>query len=259
MGLGAVIAGGIGLVSSLIANRKARKNQDAQNRANKALAEYTYSKDTEAWNKANEYNTPAAQMKRLEEAKLNPMLAYGGGPTNTTTGQLPKYSAPDMKFNVPSPDFGGVLNQYQDFAIKQAQTDNLNAQRRVIEANQAIKDAEAQIAPSMMKAKWTKEAQQGEYFQELTAKERAENRMRYWDDGTNTNYGMLSPSFVKSKKAGQNQVVQQLAKTNAEIAAINAQNDLRKSELRYRSWGSPAWQTAVNALGIIPSYMRLRK
>lgn len=50
------------------------------------LAEQANAHEIEMWNMQNDYNTPAAQMKRFEEAGLNPMLAYTqGNPGNATS------------------------------------------------------------------------------------------------------------------------------------------------------------------------------
>lgn len=112
------------------ANIVSKYNARANAQANMNLAQYQYSKDLEMWNKQNDYNSPVNQMARFKDAGLNPNLMYGqGSPGNAT--QLPKYSAPTMQYNVQSGDISqglGVISQFQDFGIKQAQIDNLNAQ-----------------------------------------------------------------------------------------------------------------------------------
>lgn len=40
------------------------------------------------WNAQNAYNTPAAQMQRLKEAGLNPMLVYGSGSHSFSAGSM---------------------------------------------------------------------------------------------------------------------------------------------------------------------------
>lgn len=115
-----------------------RRNVDKTIAANRELAEYQYSKDLEAWNRQNEYNSPAAQMARLQGAGLNPNLIYGTGATGATgqARELPKFQAPTVQYNYdPVVDVPSVISQYQDFAIKQAQTDNLITQNRVLDAN----------------------------------------------------------------------------------------------------------------------------
>lgn len=117
------------LASSIINANTARKNTDKTNQANKELAEYSFQKDTEAWNRQNEYNLPSAQMARLRDAGLNPNLVYGNGAAQSTAATMPKYNAPTMSYNYrPAVDPLAMIGAYQDFQIKQAQTNNLQAQ-----------------------------------------------------------------------------------------------------------------------------------
>ena len=105
-----LITAGSGIVSQLI-----------QNRMNKNMANYTYSKDIAMWEKANEYNSPKNQMMRLSAAGLNPNLAYQHASTGNATATMPKYTPPDRSFKVP--DTLQILNQFQDFALKTKQLD----------------------------------------------------------------------------------------------------------------------------------------
>lgn len=121
--LAPLVAGGL---SQLFGARAQSRAQDKTIRANRELAEYQYSKDLEMWNRANLYNSPAAQMGRFKEAGLNPNLIYGqGNPGNATT--LPKYQAPRVDYVAINPveQLPAILGMYQDFQIKQAQLEKL--------------------------------------------------------------------------------------------------------------------------------------
>lgn len=112
---------------NVVAQNRAQKKQ---NEANMDLAEYQYSRDLDMWNRANFYNSPGEQMKRLKEAGLNPNLVYGNGVTGNSTASLPHYQAPEISKNFKpflGPDVGAMLNTYQDIAVRQAQIDNLRA------------------------------------------------------------------------------------------------------------------------------------
>ena len=92
-------------------------NQALENRSASKLADYQYNKDLEMWNRGNAYNAPEAQMERLKKAGLNPNLVYGSGSVSgNTTGQLPKYQAPQMKYNV-NPISAGMemISAFQNF------------------------------------------------------------------------------------------------------------------------------------------------
>lgn len=136
-----IILSALSIAGSYAASRSAQKtakyNTDATIAANKQMSEYAYSKDLEMFNKANEYNSPEAQQLRLSKANLNPNLVYGSGSVaGNTTGQLPKYNAPQQEYNY-APDVAlarageslpEMLSKYQDFAMRQAQIDNVRAQ-----------------------------------------------------------------------------------------------------------------------------------
>lgn len=89
------------------------------------------------WERNNAYNSPQAQMQRLQEAGLNPNLVYGTGSATQNTPPPPQvdFKAPQMR--APQFDGGQVadkLNQFYDFKIKQAQYDNLMTDNTVKEA-----------------------------------------------------------------------------------------------------------------------------
>lgn len=133
--LGSLIGGIAGIGQSAIEARTAKRNTDMTIDANRKMAEYQYSKDLEMWNKANEYNDPASQMKRYQNAGLNPNLIYGTGSASAgnTATTLPKYQAPTAEYSYkPAVDISSVVSAFQDFAIKQAQVDNLREQHRIL-------------------------------------------------------------------------------------------------------------------------------
>lgn len=69
-------------------NAQAHDEHLAQQQANwnRQAAEEEYQRNLEHWHRANQYNDPKAQMKRLQEAGLNPNLVYGGS-SGQTAGQ----------------------------------------------------------------------------------------------------------------------------------------------------------------------------
>jgi hypothetical protein len=122
-------------------------NSGMTNAANMKMAKYQYSQEMDMWNKANAYNAPSAQMDRLKQAGLNPNLIYGNGSaaTGQTANQLPRYQAPTMRADV-MPEGNNqqnYMNNYQDYKIKAAQVDNLEAQRLNTQAETLIKALQA--------------------------------------------------------------------------------------------------------------------
>ncbi len=121
------------------AARKERKHQTR-------LAEYAYSKDLEMWNRNNQYNTPSAQMRRLETAGLNKNMVYGQGTVaGNTSGQTPKYQAPTVKYKpLQTSDVNNIMGGFQDIALKVAQKNNIEAQTEITEQrsmNESIKNS----------------------------------------------------------------------------------------------------------------------
>lgn len=122
-----LIAAG-GMVYNAYQNRQNVKDTIG---ANKEQAELAYQRELEAWNRNNDYNSPANQMARLKSAGLNPNLAYQGASSGggNSAAQMPKYNAPTLQYNrQPYVDLPQLINMYQNFRMRQAQVDNVKAQ-----------------------------------------------------------------------------------------------------------------------------------
>lgn len=91
------------------------------------------------WNMQNEYNSPKAQMARLQEGGLNPAQIYGGSNSGafgnvsapSKVAQAPSAKLPTrQKFETPMND----LMSYQNIQQSKAQTDNLITQNSLLRA-----------------------------------------------------------------------------------------------------------------------------
>lgn len=109
---------------------------------NRLLAEEQWNRNLEMWNMQNEYNNPMSQMKRLEEAGLNPNMLYGTGVAGATgqAKELPKYEAPKYNFNMEPVNIMGVLGAYQDIKLREAQVDQLREVTRAQRVDSNIKE-----------------------------------------------------------------------------------------------------------------------
>lgn len=131
MQAGSQVASGIaGSITSAIQNKKARKHAFK-------MAEYSYGKDLEQWERQNMYNSPTQQMARLKAAGLNPNMVYGTG-VAAATGQAkesPKYQAPNMKYGIPTPDLNmaPAIQSYQDIRRTGEFIDTQRKQREAID------------------------------------------------------------------------------------------------------------------------------
>lgn len=122
------------------ANKKARKFAlEMYNRQrNDALTD---------WARENAYNSPAAQMKRLEDAGLNPNLVYGNGAV-ATGGDIRSANAPHWSPEAPQVDLSGIgteLGRYHQIRLQDAQVNNLEAQKAVAEQDALLKASQVNL------------------------------------------------------------------------------------------------------------------
>lgn len=131
--IGSAIQGGAGIIGSLI-NYGAQKHlQERQNQYN-----------LDMWNLQNEYNSPQAQMKRYEEAGLNPAL-MAGQITPGLSSSAPVKSTPQ------APDVSkDMRNLAQAFNLEGLKTQIAN--RKEAQANARIAQANADNVESSNEA-----------------------------------------------------------------------------------------------------------
>lgn len=87
------------------------------------------------WQMQNEYNSPAAQMARLKAANINPRLMYGNSSNMPAASTVRSSDSGSYRPVVPNIDTSGVTNSLlvgYDLRMKEAQTDNLKAQKDVL-------------------------------------------------------------------------------------------------------------------------------
>lgn len=126
LGLGSsIISSAFG---SLFGDNSAKKQFKYQQELNREAFQH----DVDMWNRQNAYNTPSAQMERLQAAGLNPNLVYGNGGATNTANNAPSYnagSAPDVSSaraaaaSLANQGFNTALN----FQMQQVQAANLQA------------------------------------------------------------------------------------------------------------------------------------
>lgn len=137
--LGPLLTGGVSLATDYIGG-------EMNYRRNKNLAKYAYNKDLEMWNRQNEYNLPVNQMERLDEAGLNPNLMYGTGSGANVAKEMPRYNAPTANFDFNPLNIAGMLSQFQDIKVKQAQADNIKAQTETRRLENSLRQGTLQDA-----------------------------------------------------------------------------------------------------------------
>lgn len=141
-GIASAASGVAGMIGGAIQGRKnrklARQLQRQQLEWQREENKLAFDRSVEMWNMQNAYNSPSAQMERLQEAGLNPNLAYGSlGDANATNApqaspvQVPSLS--DAAYNNPYDSFtAGAASLAQASqvmstqALQEAQTKKLN-------------------------------------------------------------------------------------------------------------------------------------
>lgn len=116
-----LITGGSGMLGSII-----------QNIGNRRLANKAQNFELEMWNKANEYNSPAAQMARYKAAGLNPNLIYGSGVASAgnAASAAPKAHIPEYESPINANLAFSVLNSVLDVMRTNAQTNKVEAETK---------------------------------------------------------------------------------------------------------------------------------
>lgn len=77
--------------------KRNQKLAEQEFKYNQTLAEEEYNRNIEQWQRENEYNLPANQMLRYQQAGLNPNLIYGQSnlSVSSPTYRSPQYNAPN--------------------------------------------------------------------------------------------------------------------------------------------------------------------
>lgn len=112
---------------------------DKQNEANMNLAKYSYEQQKKMIQEQNEYNSPAAQMQRYQDAGLNPNLIYSQG-TPGNQSQVASYNAPQIQAK--RYDFSGLSDLIDNlYTLRQWRADLDLKQAQVASAREAAESA----------------------------------------------------------------------------------------------------------------------
>ena len=148
--LGEVISGGAGIIGSLIGGAFQKSAQRAANRTNLAIARETNAQNYQIFREQNEfnkeqfnnylqYNTPAAQRARYEDAGINPYMALGNMQNGNAQSALTSANSAPMQATQVQPENGmangiqsalinaaTVMSAVSDARLKSAQADKQN-------------------------------------------------------------------------------------------------------------------------------------
>lgn len=239
MPIGAIIAAAGSLAGGAI-------NAIQQNKQNKrsqqfALDMYNRQKadNLEFWRMQNDYNSPQQQMKRFQEAGLNPNLIYGqgnsgnAGSVQTPDAKMPDFRSSNLGDSVASAATNGV-NTFYDLQFRKAQLDNARAQNTILQEEAALKRAETnRILVDTEGRKFDLDFKSefrgvsGDAMRERLRQTRVSTDLAISRDARNaaTTSSSLKEavSRMESQFLQRQETRQRMAKTRAEIASIKAQ------------------------------------
>lgn len=248
------------------------KQNTRSQRFSREMYQLQYANNLELWNKQNEYNSPQSQMKRLQEAGLNPNLVYGSGQAQQPAGNLssPDVQTPQFRSPEVGNQIGGAISQlaqYQDFEIKQAQLDNLKTQNQVLGEEVLLKRSQHQ----QNMVGYERGVFDLDYKREMKGNQADYDRARLQQVKANTTFTLSENerkrvSNISNLRLQAAQILQtraQTAKSGAEklqieqaIRNLKVDESLKKKEMEMRAIGispnSPAWMyvlgTTINEL-----------
>lgn len=208
----ALISGGLGLVGGLISHGDVKE----QYKYNKKLQDNAFAHNVEMWNRQNAYNTPSAQMERLQAAGLNPNLVYGnGGATNTAT-DYPKYQAGE------APQVANIRAASRQLALQGFQT-AINAKLQQAQAANLNADTQLKGTQNELTATQKEISMIDKQFQQGTLDERTQYQLEKWKQDL-----ILGRNQIK---IGDQQITlnqAQMRKLDAEIDSIVENTNLTK-------------------------------
>lgn len=173
-GWAAAIEGVTGVAGGILAHESSKKLQKWEHLNNQSLMRDQFSNNVEMWNMQNAYNTPSEQMKRMRDAGLNPALMYGGK-GGGMAGNAPNQPAAVKPLQTQGRNhtMSGInaamsaIDAFQNIELKQAQTDNVNAQSAKNKADTTLIEQRELIAQQEhIQKKWQNTEYEG-FFRNL--------------------------------------------------------------------------------------------
>jgi len=247
MALGSLIGAVGGLTQGIIQGNQQRENIKQTHKNQMELQEYQYSKDLEMWNKANLYNSPEEQMQRLKEAGINPHMAHGSGSvSNTSSSTLPKYQAPKQDFSGRDPLINPlqILGAFQDFKLKNAQIDNVQADSAVRHKEAIIKGNESRYSPQYYQYRSNEKRQKAQ----SEAFDLALRTNSPWTNYAGQKFNPFELSGGKLYASQRDAAARKVSELDERIALLNKENEWFTTKM----WTG----MALNALGKISGLVR---
>lgn len=268
--IGNAIQGVTDLVGTALTNKANKDIASEANRFNAEQSQLQYNRTVDLWNMQNEYNTPANQIKRLEEAGLSPYLAYSNGSAGGTASsmsapsavraQVPEYKSPVSALANLVPGVISLMSGIEQVKAQQLRNDKQRIENRLLPSLMEAKATQAQYNANLIAGKygymdsiWKSEASRKDY----------EARMLKLKHDILEKYGMNEAQYknaVLNNRASATSYDSQLAQAKLNFL----QNELQDQSLRLgyyntygyggaHDWAKIGLQQVGSALGTILS------
>lgn len=232
------IANPIGSLISTIGAANANKQQAKENEKNRQWSEYM-------WNKANEYNTPAAQLQRWQDAGIevnpNALLQNGGNSLASYSGNLGtdnSYENPAKGFNLGFIEAKNLKNQTE---LKDSTIATNESQQRLNDSNAAKADAEADVQRKTAEYKATENKyQESNIIVELAHKNLENSALQltidYTKDANPLQISILKEQVEKAKadklisENTANLILEQIKTQEAETALVKEKQNTERAQ-----------------------------
>lgn len=203
-GLGTLLGGAAGAIGSLGSSLLGLKSQNDTNKAQMKLAEYEWQKNLEMWNLQNEYNSPVRQLERIKAAGLNPNLVYGGNSVGNSSGEAPRYNAPQLKAYTDFSGVGNAATTAMNVALAYRDLDMKDEQKRLL-------------------------SYQADAMQQESLKKMQETANEYWKTAR-TKFDLdlatdLRRTTMEAAQEGVNKIKQEIAESQNRVLKGNAEID----------------------------------
>lgn len=145
--IGALGGAAISAIGNWFGNKSNRKaSREAFERESKFAREERLAQQQwieQMYEKNNSYNSPAAQMQRLQDAGLNPDLMYSRGDVGNATAPEAPTQAPTPRYNViPTNTYGQTAQIAADAGLKSAQARLADSQSKKTDTEESLLTAD---------------------------------------------------------------------------------------------------------------------
>lgn len=226
------------------------------NAANRANLEYQNAFNLDMWNKQNEYNSPANQLKMYKQAGINPLAVLGNlGSVSAASSLQSGSQSPSERAQMVAPqlDYRAVPVNYGDYSGI-GQIGDAVIQARL--ANAQIRNTESQTGYNMIRNEYETMTMMNKLARDAADAKRgsieasqAEENLRLFRDVYDYQKRITAATATQGEK--------QVEELETRIAVNKIQRDLLASDLKIRDKMN---QASYNALlvGISETYSKIR-